>query len=423
MDEIVAMGGEISVRRAYGDFSKESNRAWRDTCQTLSIVPVQSFVSSSTTGKSFNDSAVTIDAMDLLHSNSSLDGFVLMLGESDFGRLAQRLREAGKHVVGVGLEMASPSFVQSCDRFIRSDKLLFPKPPVVVKDVPKANKSENTDPQTDTQSTLQVQTTEIQTDPKSQVKEPQSDQQPDWMQRVRGLWTQLPLLLESSSAATTPTSEAVDPSVPNSVVPANSNGSAAVDDKTNPSKTDLKQTLTSEEVLFFHEQLNRLFEDEDDDDDAGWVPLVRVEERMAHNSNSFFDLSQRGYAGYFEMFQNYPDEFQVVEMENSMQIVRSLQNLNDESDGSPDGGKSVSRLTDEDILFFREALDSLGDPDELGWVPLSSLNEYKNNERPEFHLGSRGYKKYTTMFQDYAQDFELLQLKSGICYVRIRPQE
>ena len=97
--EEVAQFGTASVRRAYGDWTTQRLISWKDNLHRHAIQPVQQF--SFTAGKNATDAALIIDAMDLLHLGN-IDGFCLVSSDSDFTRLATRLREAGKVVYGLG---------------------------------------------------------------------------------------------------------------------------------------------------------------------------------------------------------------------------------------------------------------------------------------------------------------------------------
>ena len=105
--EEVAKFGEASVRRIYGDFSGQRLKSWVDILQKYAIDPYQQFAY--TTGKNASDIALVIDAMDLLHSGR-LDGFCLVSSDSDFTRLASRLREQGADVFGFGEQKTPESF-------------------------------------------------------------------------------------------------------------------------------------------------------------------------------------------------------------------------------------------------------------------------------------------------------------------------
>ena len=119
--EEVAKFGEASARRIYGDFSSQRLRSWADILQKYAIDPYQQFAY--TSGKNASDIALVIDAMDLLHSGR-FDGFCLVSSDSDFTRLASRLREQGADVYGFGEQKTPESFRQACRRFIYTENLL-----------------------------------------------------------------------------------------------------------------------------------------------------------------------------------------------------------------------------------------------------------------------------------------------------------
>jgi len=119
--EEVAKLGEASVRRIYGDFSGPRLKAWADILSKHAIIPQQQFAY--TTGKNASDITLVIDAMDLLHSGR-FDGFCLVSSDSDFTRLAARIREHGIDVFGFGEQKTPESFRQACRRFIYTENLL-----------------------------------------------------------------------------------------------------------------------------------------------------------------------------------------------------------------------------------------------------------------------------------------------------------
>ena len=119
--EEIAKIGEASVRRIYGDFSNPRSKAWADTLSKHAIIPQQQFAY--TTGKNASDITLVIDAMDLLHSGR-FDGFCLVSSDSDFTRLAARIREQGVDVFGFGEQKTPESFRQACRRFVYTENLL-----------------------------------------------------------------------------------------------------------------------------------------------------------------------------------------------------------------------------------------------------------------------------------------------------------
>ncbi len=122
--EEIARLGEASVRRIYGDLSMANLKPWVDVLHRHAILPQQNF--SATRGKNASDIALVIDAMDLLHAGR-LDGICLVSSDSDFTRLAARIREQGLDVYGFGEQKTPESFRMACKRFIYTENLL-PEP-------------------------------------------------------------------------------------------------------------------------------------------------------------------------------------------------------------------------------------------------------------------------------------------------------
>jgi hypothetical protein len=117
----IAKIGEASLRRIYGDFSSPRLKGWTDLLSVHAIMPYQNFAH--TQGKNASDIALVIDAMDLLHAGR-FDGFCLVSSDSDFTRLAARIREQGVDVYGFGERKTPESFRQACSRFVYTENLL-----------------------------------------------------------------------------------------------------------------------------------------------------------------------------------------------------------------------------------------------------------------------------------------------------------
>jgi uncharacterized LabA/DUF88 family protein len=120
--EEIAQLGEASVRRIYGDFTRAGLRGWTDILAKHAIIAHQQFAY--VTGKNASDIALVIDAMDLMHSGR-FEGFCLVSSDSDFTRLAARIREQGLDVFGFGERKTPESFRQACRRFIYTENLLI----------------------------------------------------------------------------------------------------------------------------------------------------------------------------------------------------------------------------------------------------------------------------------------------------------
>ncbi|MFU1477518.1 NYN domain-containing protein [Roseovarius sp. C7] len=118
-DEIASIG-EASVRRCYGDFSSQQMNGWNRVQAEFGLVPHHS--PANTVGKNASDIALVIDAMDLMHTGR-FDGFVLVSSDSDFTRLASRLREQGLEVFGIGARKTPEAFRKACKRFIYLENL------------------------------------------------------------------------------------------------------------------------------------------------------------------------------------------------------------------------------------------------------------------------------------------------------------
>jgi hypothetical protein len=130
----IARYGVASVKRIYGDWTSFHANSWKNSLLKHSINPVQQFPY--TTGKNATDSTMIIDAMDLMYTGR-FDGFCIVSSDSDFTRLAQRLREEGLMVFGFGEKKTPESFVAACDKFVYTEVL---RPEVTAPAIPAAAK-------------------------------------------------------------------------------------------------------------------------------------------------------------------------------------------------------------------------------------------------------------------------------------------
>ena len=125
MMEELAKFGTLTTKRIYGDWTKPTVRGWKQVLLEHAITPIQQY--SYTSGKNATDSAMIIDAMDILYS-AKVDGFCIVSRDSDFTRLATRLRESGMRVIGMGEKKTPEPFIVACDRFIFIEILKKPQP-------------------------------------------------------------------------------------------------------------------------------------------------------------------------------------------------------------------------------------------------------------------------------------------------------
>ena len=116
----IAKYGIVTTRRIYGDWTVPEMKSWKDSLHTSAIQPIQQF--RYTKGKNATDSALIIDAMDLLHGET-VDGFCIVSSDSDYTRLATRIREQGLFVMGIGQSQTPKSFVKACEIFVHTENL------------------------------------------------------------------------------------------------------------------------------------------------------------------------------------------------------------------------------------------------------------------------------------------------------------
>jgi uncharacterized LabA/DUF88 family protein len=123
MLEEITKNGNPTIKRIYADWTKPTVSGWKNVLLENAITPIQQY--SYTTGKNSSDSALIIDAMDILYAEK-VDGFCIVSSDSDFTRLAMRLREAGMKVIGIGEKKTPLPFITACDKFVYLEILKAP---------------------------------------------------------------------------------------------------------------------------------------------------------------------------------------------------------------------------------------------------------------------------------------------------------
>src|SRR6185369_1575480 len=116
--------GQVTVRRIYGDWTTSNMNSWKETLNYHAFQPIQQF--RYTVGKNATDSSMIIDAMDILHTGV-VDGFCLVSSDSDYTRLATRIRQTGIFVMGIGEKKTPKAFVNACDLFVHTENLVEEK--------------------------------------------------------------------------------------------------------------------------------------------------------------------------------------------------------------------------------------------------------------------------------------------------------
>lgn len=149
MMEEIAKYGNPTIKRIYGDWTKPNLAKWKNLLLENAITPIQQY--GYTTGKNATDSAMIIDAMDILYSEK-VDGFCLVSSDSDFTRLATRLREAGMLVYGIGEKKTPNPFIVACDKFIYIE---------ILKNKSEENETESTDPKPSEKNSLDKVTSKV----------------------------------------------------------------------------------------------------------------------------------------------------------------------------------------------------------------------------------------------------------------------
>lgn len=165
MLEEISKNGTPTIKRIYADWTKPTVAGWKNVLLENAITPIQQY--SYTSGKNSSDSALIIDAMDILYSEK-VDGFCIVSSDSDFTRLATRLREAGMRVIGIGEKKTPRPFITACDKFVYIEILKANVSPEITKDATsektEKNKPSKTKTATETISKVDQQLIQLLTD-------------------------------------------------------------------------------------------------------------------------------------------------------------------------------------------------------------------------------------------------------------------
>lgn len=259
LDEI-SKEGIATYKRIYGDWTSPNLTPWKQVLLEYSVTPMQQY--SYTTGKNSTDSAMIIDAMDILYSGK-VDGFCIATSDSDFTRLSSRLRESGMKVIGMGEQKTPRPFVSACDRFIYIDNIL--KASAELQRQKSADSRTNRDQKNDRGQSAQKADRNSKQDNKSVQKAAQKNQ-PEQKQSVKNTENQISISV----------SDAIDALV----------ADASSDDET--SVTDIDTII---------EAISTIVDELTEDDDDGWILLSDVGNVLRKR---YPDFDQRNY-GFSKM--------------------------------------------------------------------------------------------------------------------------
>ncbi len=171
--EEVAIYGTPNLKRAYGDWSTRNLAGWKQALLDNSVTPMQQFAY--TKGKNSTDSAMIIDAMDILYSGNT-DGFVLVSSDSDFTGLARRLREAGQFVIGIGEQKTPSPLIAACSKFIYIEVIRARSEKTVKAD--QKNKAKKAEPAKKTETAKKTESAKRPEPEADAAKKPEPEQKP-----------------------------------------------------------------------------------------------------------------------------------------------------------------------------------------------------------------------------------------------------
>ena len=414
VEEIVALGGESIVRRIYGDFSSSHLWAWRKVAMNCSFVPVNAF--SFIPGKGTSDSALIIDAMELLYTQPYLSGFALVSSDSDFTRLAQKLREAGKHVIGFGNQCTPLPFVMACERFIHTENLDIDRtriPPYI------PSRSTTTYPKRLHKQLKKPQDSILSTTTTSTITE-----WPSWNSTKPSIWTSSS---SSSSPAQSPiTTHKVDhkrssssssssniyparntpfnsiESYPKKALMVPSNGiqrSTWGESKKSTIPSRYKKVPSEQDLALIRKAIH------DVSDDHGWALLGNVGPSLTA-LRSDFDFRDYGYKSLNSFFSDLGGDFELMVTNGFTYSVRCktpTRNLPTEP-----------KLSPQDLQLIQKAIVQASD--EQGWALLSRVGERLIALKSDFDVRDYGYTKLMDCLTACKSLFEVKVADDSLTY-------
>ena len=391
--EEIAIFGDTTVRRAYGDFYMPELKTWRDVSLELSFRQVNT--PCHVPGKGSADAALIIEAMDLLHTNPTLKGFALVSSDSDFTSLAQRLREAGKHLLGFGGRHTPRPFVTSCHQFIYTENIVF------------GTQTEKLAGGIDTEALAGGTDTENVAGGTAAAVGGQT----------------LPLagqqnLEQAGGIDTEALADVTDTETPaGGRAPASDGQTASVESSSSESPQ-----LSTDAIKLITRAVEQLA---DETDGQGWVNLGRVKPLLTQFKPDF-DMRSYGFQNMKAGVLSEPRHFEGKVVPGGCYWIRLVGGSSDAGAGGSSAarivGGSAGKLTPGTIKLVARAVQKLeadGQADDEGWVKLSDLKMCAQRLQKNFHQGAYGFETMTALVKSAPEHFEFQFSRRLGCFARL----
>lgn len=373
------------VRRVYGDFSHESSHKmhlWQQFCKDHAFVPVHAFTY--VQGKNSSDTALIIDSMELLFINENIDGFCIVSSDSDFTRLALRLREAGKNVIGFGHQgRTAEPFSAACEKFIFVNDLLRQEHDRLEQEaLAKAKQEEEASRLAHEMKENPQREGETAAAPQVKAEEKKDEEEVTEAKDgfLKRLLSKISIFFHKS-------------------VKANDGNMAANNDTAGVQSSCTYGTVSREDLDSLHAKCKQYC------DAQGRVRLDLVNQGEKSRCK-LVDYEQYGYEKLLFLILDHPNEFEILSDNSIPPMIRSLKNADvyDDDGGTEsqneDGAEKDSVLTVKQLKRLHDVVNSC--KDETGWATLSQVASLS-----KLQISNLGYTKFSKLVKDMPSEFQL----------------